>query len=522
MNSLPDSNCDASPERNGNSIPAIVVFVLCLAYSLIQAPIPGVNEPHYLCKAKHFWQPDYCPHDFFLDSSNTHFVFYAAIGWMTKFLSLESTALIGRIVGLGLLASGWTALLSRISGNRAVPVLAVMLLLASLSFQSFSGEWIVGGIESKVFAYGFIFWGWAMLADRRRTLSSALLGLGTSFHPVVGGWSLIVTAFSLRLPGRKNQSISNDRPIRWPLLAGTFLACSLPGVIPALITLFEPVTNSYAADQIQVFQRLGHHLNPAQFPLSAFAYYALLLVLEAGLILWFRSRSDLADPGAIRLWNGIVLGSLLVASGGLAVGFTRDAGVLLAWDPLLVKLMKFYPFRLIDVILPMSVVWKLAALSGTGKAVKLILVSTSVAAWFWCLWIPLPSRNPDRMKPEQRESWRGACRWIDENLPPDAIVLTPSTPVSFKWYASRAAYVTFKDCPQDSAGLLEWDRRRRVFKSWASENYDDQDYDREELRELRKLTGGGFLLTSRLGPIESEPVFRNDRYRVYELPADEE
>jgi hypothetical protein len=522
MNALPDSSLDLTPETKRNSVPAIIVFVLCLAYSFVQAPIPGVNEPHYLCKAKHFWQPDYCPGDLFLDSSNTHFVFYVATGWLTKFLSLEATAFIGRLAGLALLASGWTALLVRVSGNRLVPVLSVMFLLASLSFQSFSGEWIVGGIESKVFAYGFIFWAWAFLADGRLSRSAILLGLGTSFHPVVGVWSLIATACSLVRESWKKNSIPNDRRHRWPILFGTYLTLSLPGLIPALITLFEPASDAYAADQIQVFRRLGHHLNPAQFPLSAFWYYALLLVFEWGLNCWFKSRSDRNCSGPLRLWNGIVWGSALVAVVGLIVGFTRDTGLLPAWDPLLVKLMKFYPFRLIDVILPMSVSWKLAALAGSGRASRFVLVSTSIAAFLWCLWIPLPSRNPDRMTPGQRESWVDICRWIDGHLPPDAVLLTPSSPVSFKWYASRASYVTFKDCPQDPAGLLEWERRRGVYKAWASENYSDKRYVREELRELRIVTSAGYLLTSRLGPIESEPIFRNQHYRLYELPAAEE
>ena len=80
-----------------------------LVYGVLAAPIPAVNEPHYLCKAKHFWQPDWCARDFFLASPNAHTVFYVSIGWLTRWLSFEQTAWIGRALATLALASGWTS-----------------------------------------------------------------------------------------------------------------------------------------------------------------------------------------------------------------------------------------------------------------------------------------------------------------------------------------------------------------------------------------------------------------------------
>ncbi|MEZ6107768.1 MAG: hypothetical protein R3B96_17035 [Pirellulaceae bacterium] len=37
-------------------------------------PPPDVNEAHYLAKAKHFWQPDWCSGDLFLGEA--HWAFY--------------------------------------------------------------------------------------------------------------------------------------------------------------------------------------------------------------------------------------------------------------------------------------------------------------------------------------------------------------------------------------------------------------------------------------------------------------
>ena len=115
-------------------LPVAVVFVGLFAYSAIQAPVPAVNEPHYLGKAKHLWDPAWCRGDFFLESSNPHLVFYLAVGWLTRFASLEATAWAARAAGYALLAVGWTMLAGRVAGSRraAVPSAAVWAFSASV------------------------------------------------------------------------------------------------------------------------------------------------------------------------------------------------------------------------------------------------------------------------------------------------------------------------------------------------------------------------------------------------------
>ena len=37
------------------------VFLSFTLDSFARYPIPGPNESHYLCKAKHYWDPEWCP-----------------------------------------------------------------------------------------------------------------------------------------------------------------------------------------------------------------------------------------------------------------------------------------------------------------------------------------------------------------------------------------------------------------------------------------------------------------------------
>jgi len=507
------------------------MIALWACYLYIQVPIPGVNEPHYLCKAKHFWQPDYCRGDIFLDSANTHYVFYVTFGWLTKFVPLATVALIGRIISLGLLAASWTSLARRVTSVTWAPAGSAAIFLGVTSFQNFSGEWVVGGLESKVIAYGCLFFAWSCLFDRRWNLSAVLFGVAISFHPVVAGWGLISTClgggYILWQRGTGAFPLSTKQ---FGVCCVTTIVCSLPGLIPALSTLMSPIDGTEVADRLQVFRRLGHHLNPVQFPAQAYWVYGILLLLWVSMAYYrgaFRQHREETDHSSqtftSQLWQGIVLGSLLVAMSGLAIGWGSHDVENDAAKQLLVKLMKFYPFRLADVVLPLAVSLMIIDLTQHESEVirwrSMTVKVLSLACAVTSLVLVLPSRNVDGYSVSKTESWIDICHWIDGHLPQDVVVLAPRSSVTFRWYASRAAYVTFKDCPQDAAGILEWNRRLNLYQEWASQSYEnDKMFSDAELRELVESTGATHLLVSRMGPFDRDPLQENDHYRLYELP----
>ena len=116
-----------------------------------------------------------------------------------------------------------------------------------------------------------------------------------------------------------------------------------------------------------------------------------------------------------------------------------------------------------------------------------------------------------------RGDWLDVCEWIDQNLPPEALVQSPTNGWAFKWFAKRAEYVSFKDCPQDAAGIVEWNRRLNFLQKWFEQKYSDEYYSTSEMKEFRELTGISHLLTDRIGPLELEPVYRNGTFQVYDL-----
>ena len=155
---------------------------------------PMVNEAHYLVKAKNYWNPEWCNQDMFVASDKVHTTFYLLFGWPTKYLTLAQTAWLGRLVGWSLLAIGLQRL-ARVLFRRAFVSLAIAVLwIAGVEYGNLAGEWVVGGIEAKVPAYGLVLLALANLVQRRWAWVWVLLGTAAAFHVLSGGWAVVAAA----------------------------------------------------------------------------------------------------------------------------------------------------------------------------------------------------------------------------------------------------------------------------------------------------------------------------------------
>ena len=184
-----------------------ILILLVFAAVAGQLP-PDVNESHYLTKAKHFWNPSWCPHDLFLESSFSHWLFYVAFGWLSKFLSLSAFAWTGRVLTWTALAFGWQRLSRSLIQIPLFSVLSAMFFLLLNERFHLAGEWIVGGFEAKGFAYAFVMLALAQLNEGKWQKVWPLLGVAALFHVLVGGWALLAAAFSFVLSVKPRQAKS--------------------------------------------------------------------------------------------------------------------------------------------------------------------------------------------------------------------------------------------------------------------------------------------------------------------------
>ena len=198
----------------------------------------------------------------------------------------------------GLLAGSWVRLVDRVVPGKFSPLWSAAIFLAIQATGNLSGEWLIGGVEAKGFAYAFLFFAIAAACDRSWTESGIELGVVISFHPVIGLWgtAALATAIvvgqssevvhvSLLQPDGLRSSPGLARAFRGLMRPAIFCVIfSLPGLVPAVAMLLDrpSADKAHIADVDQVFHRLKHHLDPAEFSKAAWLSYAGLVGRLAG------------------------------------------------------------------------------------------------------------------------------------------------------------------------------------------------------------------------------------------------
>jgi hypothetical protein len=506
-------------------------LIFVLFFVLAGSPPPGVNEAHYLAKARHYWDPQWCAGDIFLESADAHLVFYWTFGWLTLWLPLGGAAWVCRVVTWLLLAWSWRRLSWALVPERLYSLLTAGLFTGLLRWCHMAGEWVVGGVEAKCLAYALTFFALDAMVRGRWLRVWLLLGAASSFHVLVGGWSVVAAGFTWWLstprPALRTQVIG--------LSGGLLLA--LPGIVPALTLNWgvEPET-ARQATEIYVTQRLPHHLLLFSFPTRYLLRFAALLILWVFMV-W--RLSPAAD--ARRLYT-FVVGALLIAAVGVLLEGT------LAWRvPNAVSLLRFYWYRLADVMLPLGATFACAQLVARRRRTDsksgalwlcgvILLVSAHVTHVAYkhridprpeALAQPAPrtARNAPWLAARARD-WRDVCAWIESCTPPDAVFLTPRGQQTFKWYAQRSEVANWKDVPQDARALVRWWERfqelypNRVAVSGLAAHGE------AELRRFAEQHGFRFIVIDRARSrrglrfprVYPTTRLRRSYYEVYQLP----
>lgn len=554
----------------------IFFLIFCVFFVYAAEAVPAVNESHYLLKAYVTYHAGPLAEDIFLGSADTHWLFFRIAGLLTLFCSLETTAWILRIVGWVLLAYGWLKLVQR-SGLPLIlaPFLAAAWL-CGLHYGQLSGEWVVGGIEAKVIAYAFLFIGWSYLFTEKSYWVWPWLGASSAFHVLVGGWAVIATGLALLLIGRKDVRREFRQHLLFLCVGG---ALSLPGLVPALqTTVGVTAAENSAAAEIYVYQRIPHHLCFSKF--SEKRRTAFLFPL-AGYILvgtWFfaqrapkfaatksPSRDDQRKAAEAtsdcrkhaKIWLALGAATLLLALMGIVIEQYGLQGEVMGWTNASLtaaKLLKFYWFRLIDPVVPMSALFALTLLAHSHRVILTQRDASSAQnGWSVALWIGLIALGgfvlkdrfqqltqsamaeadyrslPVRDKtPEERQviyqDWLSVCQWVRANTSEEGLWLTPRHQQTFKWYTHRTELACWKDIPQDSKNMLEW--WNRIQEAYQKDENDEwKEWTTERLYELKKKYGIRYVLVDRR--IQEEPPLLplvyplnnewNETYAIFEI-----
>jgi len=538
MTSLPGNKEPGVVPGRGTSRPGrwleCAGIAVCLLL-LTGGPVPGVNEAHYLSQARHYWDSTWCEGDFFLESPDAHHVFFWVVGWLTTWLSLPAVAWVGRVAAALVFSVGLARLCWSFDRRPGIALLFATLYVTLVTWTQMAGEWVVGGVEAKVFAYGFLFFGLAEMAQGRWRRVWLWTGSAAAFHVLVGGWATLAALGTWMA--------SRDRlPLRqmWPwLIAGGVL--SLPGLLPAL-ALGQGVDSEVAAaaHMIYVYERLSHHLLVSRFEIALVVRHVAAVLVVGILVVGLRAWTC----GRVRRICMFAGGAVIIALVGGLLDLALGRGELEA------GILRFYWFRLSDAIVPLIAAllllqWavKFKQYSHTISRVVLgacLLMVLANAAWTLGQRLSDPRPDADRLtlpgnhstaqrRNEIHRQWRNTCQWIRENTDRNAIFLTPRMHQTFKWYAERGEVVNWKNVPQGSGALVEWWRRVNELIPVQGDGFGSMET--EQLQQTMRRYNADYVVlahdsrfrSSRLpGPLErvypeDDGVY--DRFEVYRLES---
>ncbi len=491
-----------------------------------------MNETYYLVKAEHFWNPHLHPNDFYCNSRNAHVVFYWASGWLTALgISLSAVAWIGRILTWLLLAIGWWKLCRSVLGRTWWSILAAEFFVLLTKQLHISGEWMIGGVEAKGFAYALALFALDAIVAARWNRALPIFGAATSLHPVVGGWSAVCAAIVWVICSRTQQRL-------WTIAPGILGAVLLAAPGLWFVAALNRGTDASIVDQanaIQVFERLNHHLLPVEFAPGFVA---------RGLALWgvFLVLCKFAAAGDCdRRLRWFVGSTMILATVGLLVGLVaanvdRESAAAVA----VATILRFYWIRLSDVFVPLGVAIVGAQVLIRYQKTRRILILTAVAALIGIAiadlaiqsqHVPgLSTASAATIPPADRfvndDDWRDVCRWANEHSPQGTVFLTPFLSQTFNWYSGRDEAVTWKNMPQDAKSIVEW--RRRLHEAFETDSQDPLErwcespahFGTERLRRVMADVRAQYAvvpLAEKQTTVSIEPAYKNSSYAIYQF-----
>jgi len=283
------------PEKLGVAVQYVVH--LCIVFLCAPGLVPGVNESHYLPKAKHAWDSSYAAGgDLFLESHDSHMLATAAAGWLAYVLPLAGVAWLGRLASWLLLIYAWLRLTRSLGLTLLIQPLAFIAWFLAMKYGHWAGEWMVGGFEAKAIAYPLVLLGLSSIIENRWRSGWLWLAFSVAWHPVVGGWAGV----SVGLVWLTKRDFLQRFRAEWPALALAMLI-GLIGVLPAAAGLgqaLEPA-EKVAPAQVHVYYRLAHHMCPRTFAPERHVLATFnLLALVGATFFWMRGQRRSAQIGS--------------------------------------------------------------------------------------------------------------------------------------------------------------------------------------------------------------------------------
>ncbi|WP_152532055.1 hypothetical protein [Leptolyngbya sp. Heron Island J] len=517
---------------------ATITLFLCLKFLFIRN-MGLVNEIHHLPLSRHFAEPTWLAQDiYYSEPPGYRVLFQILFGHLTTTVGFLATSIIGRILGYLSVAIGLWALARRLGIGLLTLLVAIGLFVYVRRPQGvMAGEWLLGGIEPKVFAYSALFMALSAMVAARYLWMTAWLGLAASFHALVGGWASI--AVLLWLMWRRSDVLLDGR--RWLAAIAIYGLTGVFALSAVLTQLLSPVeASSISPAYIYSFLRNPHHVNPLAWPMDEW-WLLLAYLLVFGSCAFYLLRAVPQDSKAAELTRHrtdffcYVLCTLILFGAGILIAPLDRNG----------QILQYYPFRVGDLMLALGAAIFLALTLEKllwqhrrgAIAITLIILTAfgAEAVRFYSKGMEL------RMFPIEANGVNAEmvplADWLKQNVPDGEIVISsPVKAAALPWLSDHPSVAKFRFVPSaSSADVEDWYERisdlgggidllsnvnrrtdsRRPIRHILSEAYDS--LDTAQVITLMDKYQSNYIVTIAQQQLELPVVYENSRYRVYAL-----
>ena len=286
--------------------------------------------------AKATFNDNWIPNDWYLNLEITYrYLFGYTIGFFLETFGIIQTIIVGRLVSYLLIAISIQHLIEIINNKsfNALSYLAIVLFYTFFSFGNGAGEWMVGGLETKVFAYAFSILALAMFLEKKLKLGFLFAGLTLSFHLLIGIYSIICLTPFFFFYQREAKLFYVDALKAIPFLIVTG-SIGIYGIVNQLF--FSESSISNIGWDIYVNLRVPHHTLPNFFPFELWIKMAIFTAINIGFIVKLRNQK-------IKLISYYALFSVIISLIGIMIFWISGAN----------HNLKYYFFRFSDVALPL-------------------------------------------------------------------------------------------------------------------------------------------------------------------------
>ncbi len=506
---------------------AVVAFISFRL--LINNNVDMGNEIDVLPLAKQFADPTWIPKDWYLNQAPGYRLLFATLfGNLIVAWGFLATSILGRLMCYILVALGLVLIGQRLGLTLILLLTAIGLFLYVNPEQGIAAkEWLVGGLEAKAIAYGWVLLAIAYLLRYQYSAAALLLGLATSFHVLVGGWAALILFAQMML--KQGMQMPRLDHLRLVLIYLLFSCFAIPPVIDQLFS--GPTSYAIAPSFIYVFLRLPHHLYPPAWePVVWLRLIGCLFCLVFSMRVLHQHSKDSSNPyyqAQVDLFQLTLLSLVPFAIGVIIAPFDQQG----SW-------LQFYPFRVGDVLLPLNTSLLLAcAVQRTVTRQQIVRIGCiSWIAIACALQIPTFQEQIAELKqlPVPDPAFIGLCDWVKTQTPANAVIISPPVEFAeFSWLTERATIVKYKLLPQTKAYIVEWYKRladlnggtfpqpavsetRGVYSSIRqrlTEGY--YRLDSNQVSQLIQKYAASYFITRVDHQLTLPIAYRNDRYILY-------